>query len=422
MEKTESSPTPTPDESHLLDRLIVLARHSRVILGVSAAVTVFIFLILLILPNKYKATATLLPPQQSLTLSSLLLESTGISPKPGLGAAALGGMGGMLGLKSPGLLYIGILQGNTIFDRIIEKFKLRKVYKEKKIEDTRKVLTKYAKISAGREGLITIDVIDKNPKRAAAMANAFWEELNKLLQETAGRQAEDYLAFLEKERSQAAANLTKAEETMRKFSEQTSLLQVDAQTKRLIEYVASLRAKIDAKEVQIQVMRQQATPTNYDVIKLETELNGLKDKLKGAETQADSTCDGDVCIATSKMPALGMEYFRRLRETKYQEEIYRLYVKLAEMARMEVGRNVNTLQVIDIAIPPEKRANKRVLPSLLAGILSFFMMIGLVLWREHWQVVRHEKSEQVSALITYLQPYKIFFLKLSKYVRLKKPE
>ena len=115
---------------------------------------------------------------------------------------------------------------------------------------------------------------------AAEMANAFGEELDQLLQQISHQDAENQLAFLEKERAQTSVNLAKAEDALRNFSEKTNVIQIDAQTKGMLQYIASLRASIDAKEVEVKVLQQQATPANFDLIRLETEVRGLKDKLR----------------------------------------------------------------------------------------------------------------------------------------------
>jgi len=115
--------------------------------------------------------------------------------------------------------------------------------------------------------------------------------------------------------------------------------------------------------VQIQVLRQQATPSNYDVIRLETELKGLKDKLRTSEAQWDQVCAGDVCLPSSKVPALGLEYIRLYREAKFQEGLYQLFTKMAEIARLDMVKDVTVIQVLDRAKPPERRSNKRVIPT-----------------------------------------------------------
>ena len=281
------------DEVNLLEYLVVIAKHSRMIIFTPLAMTVLVFLILFISPNKYTATARLMPPQQNMTLSAQILDSLSVGSSSLSGGNA-GGMGSaaasLLGLKSPGDLYVGILTGNTVFDRIIQRFDLKNYFKSSLssgsplIEDLRKLLSKMADISVGKDSLIEIEVTDVDPKRASEMANAFGEELDRLLQRISHKDAENQLTFLEGQRSRTGIALASAEDALRHFSEKSNVLQIDAQTKGMLEYIANLRASIDAKEVEVKVLQQQATPSNFDLIRLETEVRGLKDKLREAET------------------------------------------------------------------------------------------------------------------------------------------
>jgi tyrosine-protein kinase Etk/Wzc len=394
--------SPNNDGGHPLDYLILLARHWRVLIFTSAAATVLVYLILFLLPNTYRTTARLLPPQQNLTLSAQLLENLGGSAIPGkTSGAGLGGIaGGFLGLKSIGDLYVSIMTGDTVSDRIIKRFDLQKVFSAKYPEDARTGLHQAAKVSSGKEGIITVEVIDKDPKRAAAIANAYIEELERLLLEMTATEAKGRLTFLEKEHGQANQNLAAAEETLRSFSEKNSVVQIDTQTKGALEYIANLRAAVDSKEVQIRVMRQQATPINYDVIRLETELKGLRDKLQAAESQYDPNCVSDVCLNTSKVPALGLEYLRLYRDVKFREALYQLYTKMVEIARLDLARDVATIQVVDAARPPERKHNKRLVPALLAGMATFLLMVLLVLGREKYSQLRAHDEQLARRLST----------------------
>ena len=216
-------------------------------------------------------------------------------------------------------------------------------------------------------------------------------------------------------------NLTKAEETLRTFSEKNSVLQIDTQTRGAIEYIARLRGEVDAKEVQIQVLRQQATPFNYDVVRLETESKGLKEKLRAAETQYGD-CVSDVCLPSSKAPGIGLEYLRLFREAKFQESLYLLYIKLVETARMDMARNFAVVQVLDPAIPPQKRSNKWLLPSILAGMITFFMMIFVAFGREYMQNMNNRKDDvrRLSVLTGYLQPWKDMLIRIKNIVTFKR--
>ena len=401
MEEPLNNPSPDNDEVHILDYLIVLAKHSRMIIFTTVAVTVLAYLVLFISPNIYIATARLLPPQQNMTMTAQFLDFVGGGVKPG-GAGGLGGLaGGILGLKSPGDLYAAMMTCSTISDRIIERFQLRKLYNKRYLEDARKTLSKKAKIIGGRkDGLIIIEVTDKSAERAAEMANAFVEELDKLLQSLAVQEATGRLAFLEKEHAAANTKLAKAEEALRGFSEQNSVIQIDAQTRGMLQYIAQLRAEIDAKEVQVQVLRQQATPYNYDVVRLETQVKGLKEKLQTTEKQWDQSCIGNVCLTTSKVPTLGLEYIRLYREVKYQETLYQLYTKMVEIARLDMVKNVSMVQVLDQALVPEKRSNKRLLPAMVTGMVVFFLMILFAFGKEYWAASgsREDNRERLAAI------------------------
>jgi tyrosine-protein kinase Etk/Wzc len=400
---------PNSDSGHPLDSLILLVHHGRAIIYPSAVAMVLVYLILFLSPNSYRATVRLLPPQQNLTLSAQLLENLGGSPIPGKSTwAGLGGMAASyLGMKAFGELYVSIMQGDTISDRIIKRFDLQKLFKVKYIEDGRDKLRGAAQIKASRDGIITVEYVDDDPQRAAAIANAFIEELEALLHEMAVTEAQRRLAFLEKEHDQANLNLAKAEETLRTFSEKNNVVQIDVQTKGALEYIANLRAAIDSKEVQIKVLRQQATPSNYDLIRLETELKGLRERLQAAGNQLDPNCIDDFCLNTSKVPALGLEYIRLYRDVKFREAMYQLYTKMVEIARLDVARDMVTIQVIDKARPPTRRYNKRLVPALGAGMATFLFMVLVVLGREKLSHMQQDEGlpRRLSSLSDALQPW-----------------
>ncbi|HAY21658.1 MAG TPA: hypothetical protein DCY27_05735 [Desulfobacterales bacterium] len=395
------------EENELLDYLLVVAKHSRKIIYISAAVVVLAYLVLFLLPNKYTATTRLLPPGQNLTLSAQVLNSLGGAGLPGRSTGGLAGgemVSGLLGLKSPSDLYAGLLTGNGVFDRIIERFKLRQLYREKYIESTRKALSRKANISVDKKnGMIRIEVTDSDPKRAAEMANAFADELDKLLKSLASQEAMDRLNFLEKERVETSQNLVKAENALRSFSERNSVLQIDTQTKGVLEYIARLRAEIDAEEVQIQVLLQQATPHNYDVVRLKTQVQSLKEKLKAAENQIEQGSVGDVLLPTSKVPALGLEYLRLYREVKFQDGLYQIYTKMVELARLDMVKDVAAVQQEYRASPPEKRSNRRLVPALMAGIGAFFLLSFTAIMRESLKGA--DRSEKTVLRLQQLSDY-----------------
>lgn len=366
-----------------LGYLAILVNHSRIIIFSCIAVMLLTWIFLFCKPNEYTATTRILPPQQNLTLSGQLMDSLGGGGKSITNVGNSSGMGSIaasvLGFKSPGDLYVGMMTGETIYDRIIDRFNLIKVYKVKSIDKARKLLNKYAVIGVNRkDGIISIKVTAFSPAQAAEMANAFVEELNRLLRGLTVQEAKGRLAFLEEERLRASQNLAKAEEALRCFSEKNSVLQIDTQTKGVLEYIAKIRAEIDAKEVNLQVLRQQATPLNPDMVRLETEIKGLKEKLRTAESEQDNYLT-NICMPTGKTPGLALEYIRLYREQKFQEGLYQLYIRLAEVARLDIVRNAEIIYVIDVAKPPINRSNQRLSRSIANGCWVFFGMVAFFL-------------------------------------------
>jgi tyrosine-protein kinase Etk/Wzc len=425
MDNPVKKSTDNEKEVFLLDYLIVLAKHSRMIIYSSLAVSALALLILLLIPNQYTATARLMPPQQNMTLSGQLLDQLGgtTALPSNMAANMAGGLAaGLLGLRSPGDLYVGMLAGDTIADRIIERFKLKEYYKSwlsftpPYIEDLRIQLSKRVVISVGKEdGLVTIEATDEDPQRAADMANAYVEELDKLLGYMAHNEAQARMVFLEKERSKAIQNLAKAEADLRAFSEQTNVLQIDAQTKGILEYTASLRAQIDAKEIELQVLRQTAAPSNFDVIRIDTEIQGLKQKLQTAETQGSQNPRlGDVMLSASKVPALGLDYIRLYREAKYQENLYQLFCKLVEIANLDILREAVIVQVVDQGKLPEKKSKpKRLLISILIGFVAMVSLIFYSFFLEYWENLNKIEGNEAVAQLRF---YKDRWLQEPKYL------
>src|SRR5713226_7909783 len=273
-ETSTSQSPPDDDEVSLLDLLIVLAKHKRLVLGVPFVVAIAAVIISLLMPNIYTGTTRILPPQQSASAASALLSQLG-----GAVGGLAGAAGGALGIRSPNDLYVGMLKSRTVADNLISRFELGKVYDEVRLSDARKRLEKETAIVAGRDGIITIEVDDKDPKRAAELANAYVDELMKLTKVLAVTEAAQRRLFFERQLLQAKDNLTAAEIAARQGLQKGGLAQVDAQGRSMIEVTARLRAQISVKEVQIGSMRTFAAEGNPELQRTQEELQALKREL-----------------------------------------------------------------------------------------------------------------------------------------------
>src|SRR5271157_4456596 len=300
-------------EADAIELLLVLAQHKKRILQITIATSLVALLVALLLPNMYTATATILPPQQKQSILNSMLGQIGALAKLG---------GADLGLKNPADLFVAMLQSRTIEDNLINRFDLRKVYGVKRYQDARKKLEDRTKLIASDEGLISIAVSDRDPKRAAELANAYVDELHSLNQNLAITEAAQRRRCYEQQINAEREELSRAELVLKQVQEKTGLVQADAQGKAIIESVAGMRAQVAIHEVQLQAMRSYATPNNPDLKRAETELAGLRGQLAKLERNPGALGNGNTGIPTRQLPQVESEYIRGLRDLKYHEALY----------------------------------------------------------------------------------------------------
>ena len=233
-------------EVSLLDIIVLLVGHKRFIVRFVLGSVVLAIVVSLLLPIRYEAKIVLLPPQQSPSVGSALLGQLG-----SMGSlAALAG--GSLGIKNPADMYVALLTSRTVEDAMIQRFGLTQEYNEKRMSDARKEFERRTTAVAGsKDGLIRISVEDRDPKRAADLANGYVEEFRKLSASLAITEAARRRLFFDQQLRQAKDDLTVAEEAMRKTQQSTGVLQIDSQARSLIESAAVLRGQVLAKQVQI---------------------------------------------------------------------------------------------------------------------------------------------------------------------------
>lgn len=367
-QEATAGPVQQEDEISLLDLLIVLAKYKRMILGLPFAAALVATGISLMLPNYYTATTKILPPQQASSAASAMLSQLG-----GLAGAAAG----VAGLKNPNDLYIGMIKSRTVADNMIGRFELAKVYETDYPTQTRKELADATVAASGKDGIISIDVTDEDPKRAAALANGYVEELVKLTRVLAVTEASRRRLFFENQLNQAKENLTKAELAARHGLEQGGLVKVDDQGRAMVETSARLRAQVAAKEVQVGAMRSFAASENPDLRLAEQELAQLKHqlaKIEGAGGPREKITQRD---------ATGMDSLSLLRDIKYYETIYELLAKQYEVAKIDEAKDSAVIQILDIAIEPDRKSKpKRLLIVLLTVLAVGFLTVLFAFVRE----------------------------------------
>jgi uncharacterized protein involved in exopolysaccharide biosynthesis len=385
------------DEVSLLDVLVVLAKHKRIVLGGPFIVAIAAAIVSVLMPKVYTGTTRILPPQQSASAASALLSQLG-GAWGGLGGLA----GGTLGVRNPNDLYVGMLKSRTVADNLIARFDLNRVYQQELKSNTRIVLQDNTSIAAGRDGIIAIDVDDKDPKRAAELANAYVDELMKLTRVLAVTEASQRRLFFERQLLQVKDNLTTAEIAARQGLQKGGLAQVDAQGRSMIEVTARLRAQISAKEVQIGSMRTFAAEGNPELQRTQQELEALRRELGRVEGSSPVAAlgKGD---ATGKT---GLDNLSRLRDVKYYEFLYELLAKQYELAKIDEAKDATIIQIIDKAIEPDRKSKpKRALLVLLSMLGALFVSILWAFVREAAARAKAdpEQTSRLEALRGYLR-------------------
>jgi uncharacterized protein involved in exopolysaccharide biosynthesis len=381
----------------LLDLVVAIAKHKRLTVGVPLVLTLLSLAVVFLLPQWYLATAKIMPPQQTQSSATAILGQLG---------ALTGGATQALGLKNPSDIYIAMLKSRTIADRLIDRFNLKDVYSEDLVADARKELASNTFVFSGREGVITIEVEDTDPKRAADIANAYVDELRELSARLAVSEASQRRLFFEEQLRKTKNDLADAEVELRVFAQKSGLVKPQEQLGLSVVAAATIRAQITAKEIQLTAMRSFATDANPELRRVIQELGGLRSEL--AKLESDSGAGkGDVTVPFGKAPELGLEYVRRLRNTKYYEILFEVLAKQYEIARIDEAKDAALIQVLDVAVAPERKSKpKRAAIVLSTFVLSAFLTILAALVLEIFRqsplyAQRLAKLRELRALLSF---------------------
>ena len=338
-------------------------------------------------------------PQQNSAASMLT------SQMSGMGAMAAMA-GGTLGLKNPNDMYVALLLSRTVEDAMVKRFDLQREYHVRRESDARTALERHSTIDgSNKDTLIHLSVQDRDPNRAAEIANGWIEEFKKLSGNLAITEAAQRRLFFEDQLKQTKEDLGHAEEALKKTQQTTGLIQLDSQARALIETAAGLRAQITAKQVQITSLQTFATDQNAQLVQAQHELEALRSalaKLGGS----DADIQGGLLVPKGKVPEAGLEYLRRLRDVKYYETIFEILSRQFEVAKLDEARQGAVIQVVDSAVPPDARSfpNRELIVigatfvGFVMGLLFAIARAGLDYWKS--QAGRNERLSTLRQVLS----------------------
>jgi len=368
--------------------LRLLLEHRRLLARVALCGLLASLIIAFLIPSRYESTARLMPPDSSQS-GGLAMAAAALSG----GAGGLGGIASeMLGMKSTSDIFVGILSSRSVQDKLIQQFDLKKLYGDRRMEDARKDLAEHTGISVDRKSqIITITVVDHDPKRAAAMGQAYVEELNRLVAELSTSSARRERIFLEERLQAVSKDLDSAEKEFSQFASKNSAIDIKEQGKAMVEAAATLQGQFIAAESELEGLRQVYTDNNVRVRSVRARIDELKHQLekmggKGEDASAPSgQQQAALYPSIRRLPLLGVTYADLYRRTRVQEAVFEALTKEYEMAKVQEVKEIPTVKVLDSPnIPDKKSFPPRPLIMLLGTTLAVALATTWVFGKTAW--------------------------------------
>jgi uncharacterized protein involved in exopolysaccharide biosynthesis len=394
---------PRVTQERLVANLRLIWSKRRFLFRVAVAALTASTLVAFLIPKSYTSTTQLMPPDPQSTSGMAMMAAMAAKAGGGLGAVA----GDLLGVKSSGALFIGVLRSQTSQDRLVQQFDLRKVYGTRLVTDARTKLDENTSISEDRKsGIITISVTDHSPQRAAALANACVDELNSLVSELSTSSAHRERVFLEERLKVAKQDLDDASSQLAEFSSKNNTLDIQQEGQAIVGAAAKLAGEMIAAQSQLEGLRQIFTDNNPRVRSLNARVGELRRQLEKIGGTQGSTANGvDQSVERStdmpypslrNLPLLGAKYANYYRRAKIQETVYELLTEQYELAKVQEAKETPSVKILDPAMVPEKKSFP---PRLVIMLLGTFFVLGFsvvwVLGSARWEEVDPQDPRKV---------------------------
>jgi uncharacterized protein involved in exopolysaccharide biosynthesis len=366
----------------------LLWQNRRFLARVAGAGLLLSVVVALLIPNRYQSVARLMPPDNQ-SGSGLAMAAAALS---GQGSGLAGMAGDMLGFKSTSDLFVGVLTSRTVADQLIQKFNLQKVYGVRRMEDARKSLAACTDASVDRKSqIITITVTDNNPQRTAAMAQAYVEELNRLVAEVSTSAARRERIFLEERLQAVNQDLESAEKEFSQFASKNTAIDIKEQGRAMVDAAATLQGEFIAARSELEGLKQIYTDNNVRVraaqarsAELESQLERIGGKGESASLE-DAAKNDPLYPSIRKLPLLGVTYADLYRKTKVEETVLETLTQEYELAKVQEAKEIPTVKVLDAPDVPDKKSFPPrtlivLLGTALAVTLGATCVIGSALW------------------------------------------
>jgi capsule polysaccharide export protein KpsE/RkpR len=375
----DTLPRAEPAASERPSILPLVLYHRRLLYRVAARSIVISAIIAFLLPHQFESTVSIMPPE-SIGGGGNMLAALAAKASPGLAALA----GNMFGISENGALFVGLLRSRTVQDHIVDRFNLQRVYWSRYKQDACKTLNRRTAVEEDRKsGVISVTVTDESPQRAHDIAQAYIEELDRLVSQVSTSSARRERMFIEQRLTSVKSDLEDAEKQFSVFASKNTALDIKEQTKAMVDSAAMLQGQMIAAESELQGLEQIYNSNNVHVRALKARVDELKlqlQKLGGTDASllTDASPSDELYPSIRKLPLLGVEWADLYRRMKVQETVFELLNQQYELARIQEAKEIPTVNVIDSANLPERKSSPHRLLIILA--ITAIAIAGAVAW------------------------------------------
>lgn len=346
------------------------------------------------IPKRYQSTAELMPPDNQSGSGMAMVAALSGRAGSGLGAIA----GDLFGLQSTGALFVGILGSRTVRTRLVDEFNLKQLYSVSDEAEARRQLAESTSISEDRKsGIISLSVTDRNPQRAAMLANAYIDALNELVAKLTTSSAHRERVFLEQRLQVVSQDLENAEKRFGQFASKNTAINIPEQGKAMVDAAATLQGELIAAQSELEGLRQIYTGNNVRVRSLQARVTELRHELDRLGGKPGSRGES-LYPSIRELPLLGVSYADLYRNAKVEEAVFETLTQEYEMAKVEEAKEIPSVKVLDPGnVPKKKFSPPRLLIIFLGTLLSFGLGVTWVLGRARWEEVDPKDPVKVLA-------------------------
>lgn len=348
--------------------ILLILKHRKIFLAVVFLLTLTSLIVSLILPKWYLAESSFLAPE--LAPNTLLSMGGGLS-------SVIQSFTGQRNIN--GYSYLAILNSRTIHEKVIKKFNLMKVYNisDSLMSKAIKELSSNVSFTIGDNDETIISVYDKDPVRAAEMANYFTELLNERGKEFARNELASFKKLLEERVNENERALNKLENRIKEFQEKEKIPVVITEQASGLDFIGEIYAQKIGMEIQRDFLMENYGASHPFIAAINQQLSKLNQKI-------------------NVIPEVTVQYLQIYRELLIQRKIAEFLVPMLEQVKLSELQKIPDVIILDKAVSPDrKKKPKRMFIVLATLLLSSVSMFYFLLIKEKYNQELEEFWSQV---------------------------